>query len=120
MNAQIDSMARDHHRRRSFLLGRFEADLRVLAERELAGSKSRTLKTVHGSLSFRKTPGSIKVIDEGLALEWAKANCPEAIRVNESVIVTPLKGRDDLGAGAFAVTEPGESFKIDTGIGGAK
>lgn len=112
----IQRRIRDQRARLEWLQRRFGADLEQLARRELDGAKTRTLILDHGKLSFRRSAGSIKVADPGQALEWARVHAPEAIKVAESVLVTPLKGRADLPAGVFEVTGPEDRFTVETGI----
>ena len=67
----------------------------VKAELVAAGGKSITLNTGVGPkptrAGYRKAPAKLDVTDEDAALAWAKENMPEAVKVKESVLKTPLK-----------------------------
>lgn len=118
---QMGAMVRDRKNRREWLDRRFGAELEHFAAGELLGAKTRTLKTPYGSLSFRTSPGSIKVVNEEGALEWAKAHCPEAVKVKESVLVTPLKGQEEmLPVAFFEVEGPKDRFYVKTGVDNRK
>lgn len=41
-------------------------------------------------VGFKDVPDRFEIEDEPAALAWAKANCPDAVKVKESVLVTPL------------------------------
>lgn len=116
---QLDSMVRDNKRRRDWLEYRFGNDLMAFADDALKDAKSKSLKTPYGTLGFRLNPGSIKVREEAkeYAVTWAKEHAPDAVKVTESILVTPLKGRTDLPADVFDVTEPRDVFYIKTGVG---
>ncbi len=115
--ANIDSQIKQHENRLNFIHHRFDADLRWFAAEKIKGTKDRSVKTAYGTLAFRATQCSIKVIDMAEAVTWAKGNMPECVQVKESVIVTPLKGYEEsLPVEIFEVTPPGESFSIKTGV----
>ena len=148
ISSNLLAMRREHERRRTYMAGRFDADLRAFAETQLLDGKTRTYRTPFGSLSFRRTAGSIKVVDELAAIEWCREpvpcpvcqgasedvdhcnrcngcgyvyRCVDAIKVKESIIVTPLKPlADELPSHVFTVTGPGETFKVDTSVGGSR
>jgi hypothetical protein len=112
----IQARIKGYARRRDWLRARFAGELEQYATGQIAGQKARTLTLDHGKISFRKTPGGTAVTDMAAAVIWAKANAPEAVKVTETVLVTPLKGRDDLPEDIFTVTPPGEKCSIETGI----
>lgn len=113
LNTQIDAT----RKKRDWLDLRFKGELCFWAGEVLAGAKQRFVQTAFGRVTFRKTPGSIKVADVVAALDWARKNAPDAVKVTESVVVTPLKGREaELPEGVFEVMAPGESFKVETGV----
>jgi hypothetical protein len=103
--------------RRDWLRARFAVELEQYAGGQLAGRKVRTLVLDYGKIAFRKTTGSTTVLNMPAAVEWARQNAPEAVKVAETVLVTPLKGRGDLPLDIFTVTPPGEKCSIETGIG---
>lgn len=113
----INSEIERHEKKREWVEKRFAADLEQFAKKQLDGGKSRTWRSPFGSLSFRKTPGSVKALPG--ALEWTKARCPEAIKITETVLVSELKKYEydeDLPSDLFEVTPPGENFLIKTGV----
>jgi hypothetical protein len=117
--AQFDRREKAIEARRKWLAWRFIGELQSFAQTQLEGAKSRTFALGNGSLSFRKTPGSIKVDDKPAAIEWCKTHMPEAIKARTitDIVVTPLHTiADKLPAGVFIVTGPGDQFTIDTGI----
>lgn len=70
-----------------------ESLLRPFVTEELKGKKSRHVTFPAGEAGFRKSPDRLDITDEAVALMWAKANCPEAVKVTETVQKTPLKKR---------------------------
>lgn len=61
------------------------------------GVVSRTRQTksfslAHGTVSTRETPARIVVADEAVAIEWARAACPDAIKREEALLVSRLDG----------------------------
>jgi len=113
---RIQSRIKHQEQRRNWLRNRFAGELEEYAQSALTGQKARTLILDNGKISFRKTPGSTTVIDMAAAIVWAKSNAPDALKVTETVLVTPLKGRDDLPEAIFTVTPPSEKCTIETGI----
>lgn len=112
----IQSRITAQRRRRDWLQRRFAAELEHYAAGALAGVKGRTLVLDHGKISFRKSAGSIKVGNMLAAVEWCKSFAPDAVKVTESVVVTPLKALANLPPEIFEVTGPGEKCTIETGI----
>ncbi len=70
---------------------RYGESLKAFAAANLEGKKVRSIKLLSGVVGFRKNPSSLAIVDKDAALEWAKANLPDAIKVVESVGVSPLK-----------------------------
>jgi hypothetical protein len=116
--ANIDSQVAALRKRRQWLDMRFLSDLRAFAAEALLGSKSKTLTTPFGRLSFRRTPARIVVTDGDAAIAWAEREVPEAVKTVKSVLVSALKGREDLPRFAFETTDPEERFGVDTGVKG--
>jgi phage host-nuclease inhibitor protein Gam len=60
---------------------------------DAAGGKTKTLKTLGGSFSFRTVPGGLRVIDKDAALQWAKEHAPALVEVKtvESLPAAALK-----------------------------
>jgi len=53
--------------------------------------KGKTLHTPAGSVSMRSVPSHVSVDDEGDAMQWAKANNPNAIVIRESLSAAEIK-----------------------------
>lgn len=97
-----------------------------------AGGKSKTLTLDHGKVSFRATKGTNTITDMEKAVEWAKRNLPEVVRVKEDVLVSALlDGIHEKNASVDAQfmveptalpfiesTGPRESVSIETGVKG--
>ena len=93
------------------------ADMAFQVSKEVNGGKKRSIATEWGTVGFRATQGSIKVVDQAQAVVWAKDNCPEAIKVLETIVVTPLKGMEDgLPEDLFAVEPAGDKFYYSDGL----
>lgn len=60
-----------------------------LAEREQTPSRA-TLTVPHGTVSTRKSTERIEVVDEPLAVAWAKQSCEDAVKVEYSLLVSRL------------------------------
>lgn len=115
--ANIESMQLEAERRVTFLMGRFLLELQAFAEKELAGKKTRTWKSPFGRLSFRKGKSRLVVHDEAKAVEWAKQNQPQAVKVTEKLLVSMLDNvYDDFEAPGLSIEPARESFAIKTGV----
>ena len=89
----------------------------AIAEGIKARDKDRFLQLPHGRLFFTKSQGgAITVKDDKAAIAWAEKNCPAAVKVEKSILKTPLKGRTDL-PDAFEVSSPSDKCTVETGIG---
>lgn len=58
---------------------RFMAEARDFAHQQLAGEKTKTLKTLGGNWSFRAVPGGIRKRDAKALVAWAKRERPELV-----------------------------------------
>jgi len=119
----IEAMKAEHERRASWLRERFGDELREWAGSELAGQKKRTVRTPYGSLSFRKLAARVVVKDEAAAIEWAKANQSNAVKVTEKFLISAVPSeRMQLWQNGgprppcFDVEPERDHFTIDTGI----
>ena len=102
--------------RREYLMGRFGEGLKAFARADQYDRKTRTTSMAFGKLSFRTMPESIEIVDMALAVEWAKANAPDAVKTVESILKTPLKDIPNLPEDAFTLIPAGEVFKVETGV----
>jgi len=73
-----------------FFTKRFTSMLMEFAKTELGDKKVRTWSSTVGSLALRKKGGKVIVTDADKLLRWAKANHPDAVKVEESVLVSKL------------------------------
>jgi hypothetical protein len=122
-------VAEAERRRRSaeWLRRRFGPELEAWARPRLQGRR-RTLALAYGAIAFRKQPARLKVLDQAAAVRWAEASRPELVRITKSVSAPQVAAalQEDLKLGFtdelpdwLEVTEPGESVRIETGLGRA-
>lgn len=79
---QAEEILRGLETREASLRGRFEGELRHFVEGEIAkrGGKTKTLKFLQGTCSFRTVPMSLKIVDEEAAREFAGQTKPELLQ----------------------------------------
>jgi phage host-nuclease inhibitor protein Gam len=53
--------------------------------------RGKTIRLPTGALRWRTVPGGPRVVDAAAALAWAERHLPSAVRVEKSVLATPLK-----------------------------
>jgi hypothetical protein len=69
-------------REEQFFLWRFGAQLEAFARAEIEQLRGRkSLKLPAGTIGFRAQPLRVHIQDEAQALEWARKNCPAAVRL---------------------------------------
>ena len=110
---------------RDGLVARFAYELKLFAQKALAGQKARTLGLAFGSLSLRKTGGNIAIVDDAKFCSWAM-NERRFDLIKVSPLVSKISGeleesiRTDPGARELvgAEIEPqDDTLKISTGVG---
>lgn len=112
--SNLDAMEKVHQRRADWLRYRFGGELEDHAAIELDGKKGRSIKTPFGTLSFRKKAAKLVVEDEAAALDWAKSNRSDAVKVTEKVLVSLLP---QTGAVPGTRVEPEQdTFSVKTGV----
>ena len=84
----------------------FEMLLRPYAEKQLEGSKLRSIKLPNGTVGFRKAQPSVERDDTKL-LQFAKSSLPEFVKVKESVDWSGMK-KELILSGDTYVTKDGE------------
>jgi hypothetical protein len=99
--AQFDGAIRRKQKYVEHLDTSFAPLLERLARMQLDGKKERSCRIGLLTLRFRKTRAWVDILDEELALEWAKANCPEAIRVREFILKWMLPTEMFVAAGCL-------------------
>ena len=52
--------------------------------------RSKTWTCPYGTVGFRTIAPKVAVVTEDVALEWARKNCPAAIKLKESILVSQL------------------------------
>jgi hypothetical protein len=83
-------LKKQRQRRVDFLHHRFDTELGEYARQKLIGQKSKTLKTLFGSISLRIVRGGVRVFDEIRAIEWARRCFPDAIKTSEEFLISAL------------------------------
>jgi phage host-nuclease inhibitor protein Gam len=76
-------------REEEFFLRRFGPELEAWAAENLHGQK-KTLRLPDGTLGYRRKGLLLNIEDKEATLEWCRGNLPEAVRVREDVLKTPL------------------------------
>jgi hypothetical protein len=113
--SNIEAMQREHEHRAQWLRVRFGPELEEWARTELAGKKTRTLKTPFGTLSFRKRPEKLVVDEEEKAIAWAdKWGITDAIKRTEKLLISMIPP-DKIPDGCHIEPEQ-DRFRIDTGM----
>ncbi len=87
-NAEI--MAKQAENDAAYLELRFGQALQDLARRELAGSPRKSLPLYHGTIGWRTQAARVVIAGDkdaqaAAALEWARANLPEAVCMKEAL-----------------------------------
>lgn len=103
---------------------KFSASLIAFARRQLTG-KARTWRGAFGSVAFRKTQGTTKIVSEVEAVAFVKTYAPELVRVTESVNLKAIEAAREVAEKALGeVVDLGfvktagasETITIETGI----
>lgn len=86
---EIDRLEEQHRRRvkqleneKTFFEERFSRELEAFVKANLDGRK-KSIDFPHGRAGFRKSRETIEIVDKDRNLEWAKKNCPNAVRKRE-------------------------------------
>ena len=82
-------------RRLDWLQRQYDAQLQDYAMSQLPrkadGSlKAKTWTCPYGTVAFRTLLPKVAVVDDDVALAWARKNCPAAIKIKESILVSQL------------------------------
>lgn len=112
------------YRRLAWWEFRFATSLIAFARSQLTG-KVRTWRGAFGSIAFRKTQGTTKVLDDEAALAFVKTYTPELVKVVESInlkaiMAAKAKAEEVIGEAVelnfVKESQPGENVQISTGI----
>jgi phage host-nuclease inhibitor protein Gam len=79
---------RDARREEEFFRQRFGPSLEAWVAENLNGKK--TLRLPDGSMGYRRRRPVLQIEDKEQLLDWCKNNLPDAVRVREDVLKTPL------------------------------
>lgn len=110
----LRSMRHPIEKRVEWLRARFAGELEEWARAELEGSKTRTVKTPFGKISFRGHGARISIADHDRALEWAKAreDVPdEAIKITEKLLISKIP--EPIMEAAIDANDPPPGFKLE-------
>lgn len=124
----VERMVKRHKSKVAYMRTMYEKQAGRVVESLLPRDKegklrTKTYRSPWGSISLRETKPSVKVAQTGLAVQFAKLECPDAVKVTESVLVSMIpesvKGRlmDDPAlaeAMGFSVSEGGDSVTVKT------
>ena len=124
----VERMVKRHKSKVAYMRTMYEKQAGKVVESLLPRDKegklrTKTYRSPWGSISLRETKPSVKVTQTGLAVQFAKLECPDAVKVTESVLVSMIpegvKGRllDDPAlaeAMGFSVSEGGDSVTVKT------
>lgn len=108
---QLAALDKEIDRKSDFMLWKFGPALEEFAKKELEGQKAKSIKMVYGTLAFRSTGGTNKVVDPIAAVEWAKKHAPQSVKVTESFLVSKLSPEETQKALADMVLEPTEKVE---------
>lgn len=120
--ANAERMEKDAKSRKNWFELRFGNELAKYAKAQIDGGKSKTFKSVLGSISFRVKKGGLRVEDKEKALETAQSNgWTNAIKVSEEFQISKLDPAQRELAEAnllpgFTVEPDSETFTIATGV----
>lgn len=89
LQALCDDKMADLDREQATLDWRLLARLESVVNREVTGTKKRSMNYTYGKAGFRKSSRT-EVTDESAAMEWAAANCPEAVKVTRKLLKSVL------------------------------
>jgi hypothetical protein len=101
-----------------FFLFRFGTQLRDLARAKIAaaGGRRKSVSLPAGTMGFRSEASKLVIDDEGLALEWAKANAPEAVvvveRLSKSAVNDHLEKTGEIPSAGAHIEAGREKFYI--------
>lgn len=91
--ARAEEIIRDEEKRIQYVnehfCQRFEREAQALYENR-PDKKKKSVKLLTGTIGYHSGKESIHISDKTKALAWAKTNCPDAIKVEESLLKTPL------------------------------
>ena len=112
----VDRMVADKKRHKDGMLYRYGPQLEAFAKANLPKGK-RTWTCPFVSVAFRTVKAGFKVRDDGIALEWAKAFCPDAVQTKESFLTSKVSDETKmLNIDIFDPVPERETCKIESGL----
>jgi len=92
LERQYNAMKREIENDRRFFEWRFGRELQEWVSRNLP-PKKKSIKLLTGTVGFRTRPPRLEVVDENVALEWAKQHAPDVVEIitTERILRVPLK-----------------------------
>lgn len=120
--ANAERLEKEARNRKTWLETRFGNELAAYAKAQIEGGKSKTFKTILGSVSFRLKKGGLRVADKEKALETAQMNgWTNAIKYTEEFQISKLDpAQRELAESkmlpGFTVEPDTETFSITTGV----
>lgn len=123
LNENLDTMARDVHRRKEGLLWKFRPLIEAHAKANLPKGK-KTWTCPFMSVAFKSHGEDVSVEDKKAALEWAEEHAPEAIVQKPEFQITKMDPEKKAALvsqqgldGVFKYRPAGESVTIKTSSG---
>lgn len=108
IRARAEKILAPIRRRREFFEAAYTHQLEEFAKAKLDGAKAKSVKLLHGTIGFRKSPARLVIDDEGKAIEYAEQNCPDAIKRSLSVSTLKAAFQNDPFDSDAMHLEPGE------------
>lgn len=111
----LAKLTKSHRSKAEWLKTCYGSQIEEVAKSNLPKGK-KTWTSLFGSVAFRVTKAKIEVVDEGIAIEWAKAYYPEAVKVKESLLKSEIP-TDEVypPESGLAYIPEGESVTIKVG-----
>lgn len=123
MIENLDRMEANVEQRKRAFMNRMAPDLEKWARENMPKGK-KTWTCPYGNLAVRIVPRHLKLVDKDLALTFAKAVSPNAVRVQEEVLVSLIPdhvkqdviehGPEMAGTCGFEIIEARETVTIKT------
>ncbi len=117
--ANIDKQIATERRKIEWLDYRFTGPLMEIAHTLLSHSKFRSVQTPFGRFGWRKGSQSIVVRDDqkAFAIQWAEHFAPAAVKTDKRILVSELKGKEDIiPRDMFDVIPSQDHFYITTSV----
>lgn len=120
---RFDRLESIHRNRAAYIRRRFGTQLADLARSRLAGGRKRSYTLANGTIRFRTTRGTVRVVNMEQAVRWAEACRPELVRVKKDVLASEAAkaveedlslGLIDMAPGWLEISGPGETVAIET------